>query len=283
MTELALIIPVLILVCLGVVDLLRFSHYKAILQRAASDIAVAARSMPNLDYDLREYNNESGEFYDFRAARDAALANGMAVARSSFTDFGTSSDAELFQVTQPDDALGNYTIDYNIHPPFQTGAAILRPGESATFSYRDDDGTLITDEIAHPTIPPVAGGQLPPQRTPALLERAPIHVEIRARIKPILASLIGTGTIRGVATTYRENGIRRVVMRNANGIDVAPLTATRRGRGSDPVFQTASEPVVPVSATIIWPMAFANSLIRRVVHCGKVWGVDPEPCSAAGL
>lgn len=63
MVELALILPVLVLICFGVVDLLRISYFESMLQRAAADIAVQARSAPNLDFDLRDFNSNSGGIF----------------------------------------------------------------------------------------------------------------------------------------------------------------------------------------------------------------------------
>lgn len=268
--EVALILPTLILMCFGVVDLLRIAHYESMLQRAAADIAVAARTTPDLDYDLRDYTINSGEYYDFAAARKLAIKDGMKFALNSFSSFETPSDAQLLKVKQTDDALGNYTADPNSLISYEEPVAILRPGESAEFSYVDDNGNAVTEVVKHPTLPPLDTGKLPPQTEPVLLDLAPIHIELRARVKPILWMIFGTRTVRGAATTYREKGIRRTPMVDENGNDVAPLTATRKGIGGPEVFTTFPEPQdAPDSPAYGWKEAFRQSTIVSKARCAK--------------
>lgn len=127
--------------------------------------------------------------------------------KRSFTDPGVPSDAQLIATSQVDNSLANYV---GTPPaPFTSAAVILRPGEEATFNYTDDYGNPINDLVKHPLIPSdggpgVPGRVAPPQRMEAMLDRAPIHVEVRAQIHPLLWAILGTRVVRGVATTYRE-------------------------------------------------------------------------------
>lgn len=248
--ELALIMPVLILICFGVIDLLRISYFESMLQRAAADIAVAARSAPNLDFDLRDFENTNrGEFNDFRVARERALNARLANIAPSFTEPAVPSAARLIATSQRDNALNNY--NGAAPDPYLSSAIILRPGEEATFSYTDDRGDTKIDLVKHPLIPsdggPSTPGRVPPQRMEKLLDLAPLHVEIRAQVKPLLWAILGTRIVKGVATTYREKGIRRVVMVDNAGVDMAGPTATRRGTGPNESWLTSPEPVEMVA------------------------------------
>jgi Flp pilus assembly protein TadG len=271
--EVALIIPVLILICFGVVDLLRISYFESMLQRAASDIAVNARSAPNLDYELRDFDLNSGEYYDFVEARNRAVAAGLSIADSAFSAPGTPSDAQLVATQQVDTSLGNYTLTASLTPS-DSRAVILRPGEQATFSYVDDSGTTVPEVVTHPVIKPDINGNLPPQRMNAMLELAPIHVEVRAVVRPLLYFALGTRVVRGVATTYREKGIRRVVMRDSAGVDVAPLTASRRTGGPE-VWLNSAEPLEPPPAPVYdWGKAMNDARAIGEVRCAAPFA-DP--------
>jgi Flp pilus assembly protein TadG len=260
--EMALILPVLILICFGVVDLLRLSYFESMLERTTSDIAVHARHAPNLDYDLREFTTNSGEYNDFLEGRKRAIDSGLSTSSTAFTQPGVPSDAQLIGVTQVDDSLGNYTVP---PPPFVGSAAILRPGEQATFSYTDSSGNSVTEVVKHPLIPPDAAGRVPPQKMDALLNLSPIHVEMRAIVRPLLFFVLGDRIVRGSSTTYREKGIRRTIMVDSAGNDMAPATATRRTETPE-TWLTSPEPVEPPvtcvpggSWTARWASAFANS------------------------
>jgi Flp pilus assembly protein TadG len=274
--EVALIIPVLILICFGVVDLLRISYFESMLQRAASDIAVNARSAPNLDYELRDFDLNSGEYYDFVEARNRAVAAGLSIADSAFSAPGTPSDAQLVATQQVDTSLGNYTLTASLTPS-DSRAVILRPGEQATFSYVDDSGTTVPEVVTHPVIKPDINGNLPPQRMNAMLELAPIHVEVRAVVRPLLYFALGTRVVRGVATTYREKGIRRVVMRDSAGVDVAPLTASRRTGGPE-VWLNSAEPLEPPPAPEYdWITAFNDARNAGECRCAEPVSFTPLP------
>ena len=261
MVEMALILPAILIMCFGVVDLLRISYFESMLQRAAADIAIAARTSPNLDYDLRDLTQSSGEYYDYKDGRANALISGLQFAMNSFTDAGIPSDAELIQATQVDDALGNYTSPMSPATQLVSTVAILRPGEQATFSYVDQYGNTIVDILKHPIIPSDINGKLPAQRMENLLGLAPIHVELRARVKPLLW-VLGTRTVKGVATTYREEGIRRVIAYDASGNEIAPTTATRKNNRTPEIWGLpVPEPVDPT--VVCGPAPGPGTLMAR--------------------
>lgn len=277
MVELALILPILILICFGVVDLLRISHFEAMLKRAAYDIAVKARTAPNLDYDLRRFTMNNGEYYDFRESRGRAIEAGLASAKTSFTQPGVASDAQLIAVTQVDDSLGNY--DGSPPPPFTSAAAILRPGEQATFTYTDSSGEVINEVVKHPLLPPHPDGKVPPQEMETLLTLSPIHVEVRALVHPLLYFALGDRIVRASTTTYQQMGIRRTIMRDSSGNDIAPSTATRKGKGSDEVWLTSPEPEEPVvtctAAPLSWSARWAFAFGQSTVF-GEPWVVNTK-------
>jgi len=179
----------------------------------------------------------------FYESRKQALKSGTDFASNSFSPPGTASDAELVESTQIDLALGNYSTPNSSLIPIVSSALILRPGEEGKFTYTDDSGTTVTEILKHPLVPSDANGKLPATKMDNLLDLAPIHVELRARVKPLLSLFIGTRTVRGVATTYRDKGIRRVASYNNLGQEI-PLGATRKTRGPE-VWLTAPEPLEP--------------------------------------
>ena len=273
MVELALIMPALIFGCLGVVDLLRISYFESMLQRAAADIAVQARTAPNLDFDLRDFTTLSGEFNDFKVARERAMDSGLNAATNTFSDAAIPSDAQLIVASHADDSLENYV---GVRPAaFVKAAAILRPGEEVTFNWTNDYGTPVSELIKHPVIPSDGAlgvpGRVAPQRMETMLDLAPIHVEVRAKIRPLLWAILGTRVVRGVATTYREKGIRRVVMVDGAGVDMAGSTATRRS-GLTEVWLTSNEPLEPPLACTVtmlaWPNAFSQGWIVNTLRVG---------------
>ena len=276
MVEVALILPVLMLICFGVVDLLRISYCESLLQRVATDIAVKARTAPNLDYDLRDFNSSSGEFSDFTVARAKAINDGLQSAKQSFSDPGVQSDAQLIATSQLDNSLNNYA---GTPPaPVISSAVILRPGEEATFNYIDDYGTPVTDVVRHPIIPADASGKVPPQRMDALLDLAPIHVEVRAEVQPILWAILGTRIVRGTATTYREKGIRRMIMVDNAGVDLAGPTATRK-TGTGENWLVSPEPIQPLASIYNWSWAFTYTATRvDYTYCAKIFPSPPTPC-----
>jgi hypothetical protein len=286
MVELALIMPVLILMCFGVVDLLRISYFESMLQRAAADIAIAARSAPNLDYDLKDFaTTNSGEFSDFQVARARAIEAGRIAMSQSFTDPAVPSDARLIATSQVDNSLNDYVGA--APPPFLSSAVILRPGEEARFNYVDDNGVAKSDLVKHPLIPsdggPSVPGRVPPQRMEKLLDLAPIHVEVRAQVQPLLGVILGTRVLRGVATTYREKGIRRVVMVDNAGVDMAGVAAPRRVPTGE-VWLTSPEPLEPVGGNPAWFNAFVNSVPTGKSHCAILpFPNAPLPCSGAKI
>lgn len=276
MLEMAMFIPMLVLLCFGVVDLLRFMYLETLLNRAAADIAITAKTIPNLDYDLRELTINNLEYYDFYQARNLALQPGITFALNSFTQPGTPSGAELLASSQIDDALGNYTTPTASLTPVSSSALILRPGEQGTFVYTPTGGSSVTNTILHPLLQPDFVGHLPPARMDNLMEMVPIHVEIRAKVRPLLMPLLGEKILRGIATTYRERGLRRVAMAAPAGVPI-PAAGTRRS-SSDEQWTQAPEPMEPVSPVLNWFLAFQRSLTSQSSRCPAPSGINPPPC-----
>jgi hypothetical protein len=277
MVELALVLPTVVFLCFGVIDLLRFLYLESALTRAAADVAVVVQTIPNLDYDLRELTPNDAEYYDFYEARRLAVERGVRFASKFFAPPGVVSDAVLLQSVQRDDALSGYSLP--VPPELVSSVLVLRPGERGEFRWDDDYGTTVVEEVVHPITAPLGDGTLPPQRMPNMLDLSPVQVELRAKLRPIVSFILPRITVRGTATVYREKGIRRTALIPPPGEELpGSATATRRTREPE-LFGAAPVPVEEVVGCVAtawdWKSAFQaikgnEPFVRNTTQVGGV-------------
>jgi hypothetical protein len=197
MLEFALVLPLLMLLVVGLMDLGRFFAVRTLLDTGAARGLNEAQKVPNFDTDTRNLSPTSVEYRRFVIARDMAAKAAEALPLSTLlTDPSTPSDSELSKVTTTDNGLA---LGPGGSPPsVVSGAAVLRPGECA-----DIDGfgrTCNRDWLNIPDSDPGPALNVP---LGTLLENHPVKVLLRAKLAPFLPFL-GPIQIEGSAMGFRE-------------------------------------------------------------------------------
>ena len=223
MLEFALVLPLLLVLIIGIIDVARYFAYQAILNKGAESGLNFALKVPNLDVDLKEYNHGDVDYQRYEQARDLVARKAVDIPlRTFFSDSATPSIAQLedFEYTDVDAGGTEKTLSEEV--------ALIFPGETLTAS----DGTAITHKTL-PT-PPIA------QTKEDLLKIHPVIVELRAQIQP-LTPFMSPITLQARAMGFREE------------IPRGPLTG-EFGETSDPVVANPPTPTPTPTPVPILPV-----------------------------
>jgi hypothetical protein len=214
--ESALLIGLVFTFTLNLVDIARFIMLEAILNKAADDGLNVATKISNFDYDVRDL-----DISDRRRVLEAATRFPL---ETFFTPPGTPSDAELIAFEHIDRELAGAG---NNPPSITRAALVVRPGEVAY--QQGDPSKFVTNAMRAPD--PDNKLPAPPWSMRNSLRSNPIHVEIRAKVKPlcprILCPWFGTERIMsGRALGWRENSIPRGPLRPQDPADLPSTFAS---------------------------------------------------------
>jgi hypothetical protein len=182
MVEFALVLPLLMLLLIGIIDVSRYFAYQAILNKGAENGLNLALKVPNLDVDLALYQPTDLDYQRYQQARGLVIQSAVDVPmRTFFSDSSTDSIAKLVNYSYIDPGASTSELD----------AGLIFPGQALATS----DGAT----VAHKTFPnpPTA------QTKEDLLKQHPIMVELRAEVRP-LTPFMQPITLRARAMGYRE-------------------------------------------------------------------------------
>jgi Flp pilus assembly protein TadG len=197
MLQLAVVLPIFLLLVLGVMDLARYMTIQALLTRASQAALGVATKITDFDKRYDKLTPSDPEYQAFVKARNAAMAVAENTALNTMlSDCNTPSSARLLcanalDVFQSIDPLSGspYSVSHT------SDVAVLRPGEAVKFV----DSHSSESVVDHPTVKPGAS-VLSPRK---LMESEPIVVEMRAEVDMFLP-LFGPMTVTARAAGYRE-------------------------------------------------------------------------------
>lgn len=198
--EMAFVIPILMMLVFGAIDLARYYMAISILNEAASRALSVARTTANIDSDFRGKSSTSREYYRYVFARNRAIIAASNVALSNIIERPeyTNSMLRLTYLKQVD--LGLKLGANESAPTTNQVAAILRPGDCVQY----EDGTNYCNDRT-------LGTTTVPDRSPEfLMSSHPIEVVMRAEVKPFLPFFKGMYP-SGLNPTVRTYAFREYI------------------------------------------------------------------------